>query len=365
MSHPLQLLSNLRLASPQGIIHVGANVGQEIPAYKASLAKICLYFEPIPDIFAKLKSNLENIPNHYPLQELISDADGEEVVFNITNNSLSSSMLPLGKHSVLYPQIKYVESLKLQTITLDTIVKKQFSQENFYLLVMDVQGAELKVLKGANNLLENQLIYVYAEVSEEPLYEGGCTFEELTAFLKKYGFRLKNLSMNYKNWGDALYVKDISKLHNLRKIPNNNLALNKPAKQSSVSKWSQKNDAAGAVNGITNGSFGFHTDKEINPWWQVDLLSVYKLTEVWVYNRIDACPERSRTLRVLLSLDGYEWQLVYANNHNFIFGGIDSQPLRISLENIPARYVRLQLAEENYLHLDEVEVYGFPLEVKQ
>lgn len=358
MSHPLKLLSNLRLPPPQGIMHVGANLGQEIPAYKASRAKICLYFEPIPDIFAKLKSNLENIPNHYPLQQLISDADGEEVVFNITNNSLSSSMLPLGKHSVLYPQIKYVESFKIQTITLDTIVNKQFSQDNFDLLVMDVQGAELKVLNGANNLLENQLIYVYAEVSEEPLYEGGCTFEELTAFLKNYGFRLKNLSMNYNNWGDALYVKDTPKVQNFRELSNKNLALNKPAKQSSFSKWSKKNDAAGAVNGIKNGSFGFHTDKEINPWWQVDLLGVYKLTQVWVYNRIDALPERSKTLRVLFSLDAKEWQLVYANNHNLIFGGIDSEPLIISLENIPARYVRLQLAEENYFHLDEVEVYA-------
>ncbi len=361
MSHPLKLLSSLRLAPPQGIIHVGANIGQEISAYRSSGAEICLYFEPIPDAFEKLKANLANIPNHYPLQHLISDKDDEEVVFNITNNSLSSSMLPLGQHSVLYPNIKYVNSLKIKTITLDSIIKQKFSSHNFDTLIMDVQGAELKVLNGAERLLSDRLTSVYAEVSEEALYEGGCTFEEVTAFLKSYGFRLKNLSMNYKNWGNALYVKNTARKKVFPKPPGKNLALKKPAKQSSLSKWSKPNDALGAVKGVKNGSFGFHTAKEVNPWWQVDLLDVYKLTQVWVYNRVNARAERSRTLTILLSLDGSEWKLVYANNNNVILGGIDTQPLIVSLDSIPARYVRLQLAEENCLHLDEVEVYGSPL----
>ena len=33
------------------------------------------------------------------------------------------------------------------------------------------------------------------------------------------------------------------------------------------------------------------------------------------------------------------------------------KPLRVLLDNKPALYVRLQLNETNYLHLDEVEVY--------
>ncbi|MHC4751434.1 MAG: hypothetical protein ACYTFW_16370, partial [Planctomycetota bacterium] len=30
-------------------------------------------------------------------------------------------------------------------------------------------------------------------------------------------------------------------------------------------------DARGAVDGIRNGKYGFHTGHETNPWWQVDL----------------------------------------------------------------------------------------------
>lgn len=33
----------------------------------------------------------------------------------------------------------------------------------------------------------------------------------------------------------------------------------------------RQNDAAGGYDGIKNGHHGFHTDKEQNPWWQVDL----------------------------------------------------------------------------------------------
>jgi len=136
-----------------------------------------------------------------------------------------------------------------------------------------------------------------------------------------------------------------------------NLALNKPAQQSSFSRWSKPNDSQGAVNGIKSGQFGFCTNQEVNPWWQVDLLDVYQLTEVRVYNRI-TCAERARTLKVLLSCDGENWEEVYANDEQSVFGGMDGNPLMISLPSKVSRYVRLQLNEENYLHLDEIEVYG-------
>ena len=33
----------------------------------------------------------------------------------------------------------------------------------------------------------------------------------------------------------------------------------------------REEDAAGAVDGVKDGKWGFHTDFENNPWWQVDL----------------------------------------------------------------------------------------------
>jgi hypothetical protein len=155
-----------------------------------------------------------------------------------------------------------------------------------------------------------------------------------------------------------------------------NIALNKPAQQSSFSVWSTgPNDAEGAVNGVKNGSYHFHTDFQPNDkhpeyaWWQVDLQGVYTLSEVRIFNRMDEAA-RANTLQVLLSTDGNQWTLVYDNrrdNNGAVFGGYrgddtKNDPLRViaQVSGKPARFVRLQLAEPNFLHLDQVEVYDRP-----
>jgi hypothetical protein len=137
----------------------------------------------------------------------------------------------------------------------------------------------------------------------------------------------------------------------------NNLALNKPASQSSQSQWSTgPGDAQGAVDGKKDGRWGFHTNIERNPWWQVDLLAPSAIREIRVFNRMDIT-ERARTLQILASNTGTDWTPVYAHNGT-PFGGADGKPLIVSLNNVVARYVRLQLTEENFFHLDEVEIYG-------
>jgi hypothetical protein len=133
-----------------------------------------------------------------------------------------------------------------------------------------------------------------------------------------------------------------------------NLALNKPAQESSSSEWSRPNDAQGAVDGVKNGGYGFHTAQEASPWWQVDLQQEYRLREIRIFNRGDCCPERARTIRVLLSADGMNFSPAY-NHDGSTFTGT---PLVVPLDGRTARFVRLQLAENAWFHLDEVEVYG-------
>jgi len=84
----------------------------------------------------------------------------------------------------------------------------------------------------------------------------------------------------------------------------------------------------------------------------------YALTEIRVYNRIHWCQERAKSLQIYLSQDDQNWKLIYKNDENYIFGGVDGQPLIVALNSDIARYIRLQLQEKTVLHLDEVEVYG-------
>lgn len=145
-------------------------------------------------------------------------------------------------------------------------------------------------------------------------------------------------------------------------VNEDNLAKGKIATQSSLSQHSSSEGANGAINGKKTGRFGFHTELEQNPWWMVDLGDIYALSEIVVYNRIDNCSERSRTLRAAISENGAMWQLVYDHAGRPSFGGVRSldgrPPLIITLEKKTARFVKLTCVGKTYFHLDEVEIYG-------
>jgi hypothetical protein len=139
-----------------------------------------------------------------------------------------------------------------------------------------------------------------------------------------------------------------------------NVAFKKPTAQSSIHN-AKKFDPHGACNGKKTGGFGFHTQKENQPWWQIDLQGSYQLTEIKVYNRINL-EERASTLDILLSQDALNWYLCFSNKKENVFGGIEGEPLIVNLQSKVARFVRLQLREHEFLHLDEVEIYGSPVQ---
>ena len=115
-------------------------------------------------------------------------------------------------------------------------------------------------------------------------------------------------------------------------------------------------DAAGAVDGIVNEPWGFHAGLEENPWWQVDLLTPVKIGRVVVHNRTAGFQERTAKLKLLVSSDGKEWRSVY--QHTGAKFGNGSEALTIPCDGCEARYVRVQLAAKQYLHLNEVQVFA-------
>jgi len=119
-------------------------------------------------------------------------------------------------------------------------------------------------------------------------------------------------------------------------------------------------DAAGGVDGVKTGAWGFHTQMQIAPWWRVDLGKSQPIGRLVVWNRCDspAMAARNSRIMVLLSDNGRTWRRVYLHNGQ-TFGGLpDKKPLTVKLENQLARYVRLQLSGRSYFHLDEVEIYA-------
>lgn len=141
-----------------------------------------------------------------------------------------------------------------------------------------------------------------------------------------------------------------------------NLALNKPALQSSTCEWSRSRDprldAAGANNGLVSSEMGFHTDRERNPWWQVDLGRVYLVERVQIYNRRD-CAERLRHFTILRSINGVDWFPCFKKRDPAVFGEADAAPFVAALEGEQiARHVRIRLDAHDCLHFSECEVFG-------
>jgi hypothetical protein len=116
-------------------------------------------------------------------------------------------------------------------------------------------------------------------------------------------------------------------------------------------------DAAGGCDGVKDGGYGFHTDKQDQPWWQVDLGSPQPLARVVIWNRTE-CPERAAWLQVKLSDDGHDWRTAYHHDGSLFYGSRENKPLTVQLTNQAARFVRIQLPGNDFLHLEEVEVFG-------
>ena len=115
-------------------------------------------------------------------------------------------------------------------------------------------------------------------------------------------------------------------------------------------------DAAGGCDGIKDGKWGFHTENEEGPWWQIDLGKSIPLEQVVVYNRCELA-ERNSRLMILVSDDAKNFRQVYQHDGTTFYGYTDKKPLFVKLSDVTARYVRLQLPGRSYFHLDEVEIY--------
>jgi len=122
-------------------------------------------------------------------------------------------------------------------------------------------------------------------------------------------------------------------------------------------KVTAQQDAAGGCDGIKNGKWGFHTENEERPWWQIDLGKSTLLERMLIYNRCDIA-ERNSRLMVLVSNDAANFSQVYQHDGTTFFGYTDKKPLVVKPGNVTARYVRLQLPGKSYFHLDEVEIYS-------
>ena len=203
----LQQLCVKHSVVPRGIIHIGAHEGKEIATYQMMGVERVLFVEANPAVFERLQTNMAGFLNVLAVNCAISNINGTSTL-HVTSMDQSSSILPLKEHQKIYPQIKEVERVVVESRTLDTLLEElQVNPADFNILNIDIQGAELLALQGATNLLKH-IEAINTEVNYEELYEGCALIDQIDDFLETCGFdRTATATPYHPSWGDAFYVK--------------------------------------------------------------------------------------------------------------------------------------------------------------
>jgi len=63
----------------------------------------------------------------------------------VSNGGQSSSIFSLGRHAIEYPSIKYTNTIKLTTETVDNLVDSGKIPKSINFMAIDIQGAEILV----------------------------------------------------------------------------------------------------------------------------------------------------------------------------------------------------------------------------
>lgn len=164
---------------PATVIDVGVADGT-LELYRAFPDSRLLLIEPLEEFEPELKSILSSHRGLYVLAA--AGVESRDIVINVHPDHLHGSSTykeTMGAQADGYERI-------IRMVTVDDMVAKEGLAGPF-LLKVDVQGAELDVLKGAQaTLAETEVVAL--EVSMFELMTGAPQFHDVVACMKKYGF---------------------------------------------------------------------------------------------------------------------------------------------------------------------------------
>ncbi|MAE79018.1 MAG: hypothetical protein CL967_04520 [Euryarchaeota archaeon] len=202
-----KLLEKAQSLNLEGVyIDIGANIGNHSIFFNRFCDSTKVYsFEIDETIFALLKKNMEhNCPEHtYHLGE-IGILDKKGYVDLSETNHINAGMT----------KIVNVEGTHREVDSLDNLMR---GVENIALIKMDVEGFELEIIQGAQNILETQSPAVFAELAtkkefklfKNAISKHGYTTDEVNyAATPTYLFLKTPLSVGRKT---KLFVKRLAR----------------------------------------------------------------------------------------------------------------------------------------------------------
>lgn len=227
---PFEDLVSRYNVSVKGVVHVGAHEGGEIKNYSSLGIKNVVLIEANPTRFKNLLESLSTgryctwcspltyeyfndhrtdiVKQYKPYNYAISDRTGS-ISFNVSNYDGGTDSIfkinRIGQQTSWVPY-EHIDTIEVPTITLDILIE---DKQSYNFLNIDVEGAELLVLKGATELLKN-IDWIQVETQDVVRFDNSSTRPEVIAILERHGFELVTYFDTGKGWGDCLFKKNVN-----------------------------------------------------------------------------------------------------------------------------------------------------------
>ncbi len=168
------------------VIDVGTNVGETL----LNFAKINrdgrnIGFEPVPHLYEKARVNIGL--NDFANIELVNkglSSRKESLTFNeVAENNSGGTFLTRENNS---DAVRSVQAVRLDEFA------EQSGLKDIALIKIDVEGFEMEVLKGAENVLERSNPILFVEIDDRYLARQQSSSTEIFDFLAARGYKIRN-----------------------------------------------------------------------------------------------------------------------------------------------------------------------------
>ena len=177
------------------VFDVGANVGELAILFSRFVGPEgrVYAFEPGPATFEKLRAVLEAMAARNVVAENAAVADGEGTRAFHVYDEAHSELNSLGRR----PLEKYGLNLtstteEVRALTIDAYCERE-GIGSIDLLKVDVEGAELQVLRGAHRMLQERRVRRLLFEFGQTTFDMGNSPREIEGFLRGVGYRVRNL----------------------------------------------------------------------------------------------------------------------------------------------------------------------------
>lgn len=175
------------------IVDGGANVGTVTKRFLQTFRAPTVYaIEPRSRAVSELRARFGD-RNDVSILETALGSESRTTEIHITDSTAYSSLNEVDAdklpHVASEPALNVGEVIDTETVSVERLDELV---EDVDVIKLDLQGYELRALRGSTDLLRNCSV-IYTEFYFHPIYEEQPTFCELRSFLDDHGYGLYNI----------------------------------------------------------------------------------------------------------------------------------------------------------------------------